>query len=295
MRYLPVAVAMLVLGAAAGGGFQYFRMNTALTDSQSAHDAAREKATQLESRIEKLQESMSDLEYENESLKDEVHSLESAGRKDAEAAGSRPSETELNTLWADIMSEMQKGDNGAKPAKQDAKAKTPAETKKEKKKEKKAEPRTEAQKQADRSARGKESRRQFQERMSDFFQREAANAKDATAQQRIATLQGSMGALAELRDALKSTEDPEMRRQLREQSAQVIDQVRGLMLEQQDQMLREVATRYGITDPLQQDSFISSLRGVESTPYFHSGQLMRSLAPKAPAAPAAPQPANGKQ
>ena len=69
---------------------------------------------------------------------------------------------------------------------------------------------------------------------------------------------------------------------MREQSTQQANELQGMLTEQQDQILRDIANRYDITDPQRQNAFLSSLRGAESSPFFQYEQLMRLTVPRAP-------------
>ncbi len=120
-----------------------------------------------------------------------------------------------------------------------------------------------------------EERRQafgrMRERMDEFMLDQANNAPDKEAQNRIAQIAEYQQYQADLRQQLAETEDDAEREGLREELREAQDASTGLIREQQDALIRDVAASYGIKGDDAVAQFTTDLRATMENPFFRMG------------------------
>lgn len=105
-------------------------------------------------------------------------------------------------------------------------------------------------------------------RIGEFLQAELDRTTDPVAQERIKALGEYTDYMMDLWRQRSEAQTDEERDQADQALAQAGETVRSLVQEQQDALLRSVASEYGIKDPEQQKAFIASLRETQSSAFF---------------------------
>jgi hypothetical protein len=113
----------------------------------------------------------------------------------------------------------------------------------------------------------------MRERMDGYIDSETAKTNDPAVQQRLTTLKEQSDYMLELMQKMRDTMDEKERAAAQQEFAQVRGTVTGLVQEQQDYMLQQLATQNGITDPQKQQAFINSLRETQASPFFSSPMM----------------------
>ncbi len=113
----------------------------------------------------------------------------------------------------------------------------------------------------------------IRERTGDFLASQVEQTNDPAVKQRLAAIAENVNYLMEAGQAMRHAETDEERDALREQFGQARDQLQSLVKEQQNDVLRDMASSYGITDPAKQDAFISSYGELRENPFFSSPML----------------------
>ncbi|MBI1317342.1 MAG: hypothetical protein GC168_00150 [Candidatus Hydrogenedens sp.] len=107
----------------------------------------------------------------------------------------------------------------------------------------------------------------FRDGMNQFFDEEYAYAKDAESQERIAALGDYANQMFDLRRAMRDATTDEEREALRAQSDEMREASEKLLREQQNAMLRDVATAHGIKGK-DSKAYIRDMRAVMESPFF---------------------------
>lgn len=108
------------------------------------------------------------------------------------------------------------------------------------------------------------------DRQNQFMADSIAKADTPEEAARLALLQDNMNAMANMMEQYRELETDEEREAYREAMAKNRDNIQSLVREQQDDMMRDVAKSYGITDRAKQDEFVSAMRDTQSNPMFRS-------------------------
>lgn len=108
------------------------------------------------------------------------------------------------------------------------------------------------------------------DRQNQFMADAIAKADSPEEAARLALLQDNMNAMANMMEQYRQLETDEEREAYREAMAKNRDNIQSLVREQQDDMMRDVAKGYGITDPAKQDEFVAAMRETQSNPMFRS-------------------------
>lgn len=119
-----------------------------------------------------------------------------------------------------------------------------------------------------------ERRQAFEEmrdRMDEFMLDQAQAAPSKAAQDRIAQIAEYQQYMADLRQQMSETEDETEREELRAELREVQDASTGLVREQQDSLIRDVAATYGIKDEDAVAQFTNDLRATMENPFFRMG------------------------
>jgi len=109
---------------------------------------------------------------------------------------------------------------------------------------------------------------QMRERVTTFLQDQMMQSRDATEQERLAALQEYFDYMADVRERMREAETEEEREELGGLLRQSGEEMRNLVRDQQDLLVREVAKDYGITDPQKQVEFAERLQELRSSPFF---------------------------
>jgi len=112
------------------------------------------------------------------------------------------------------------------------------------------------------------------DRMAAFMQDSIDNAKTKAEQDRLTSLRDNVNYLAQLSDQLHNAQTDQDREAYRQAIQATRDNVRNLVRDQQDEMMRNVAKQYGIENRAQQDAFIQSMRQTQTNPLFRAPMLM---------------------
>lgn len=113
-------------------------------------------------------------------------------------------------------------------------------------------------------------RANFQGRMDTFFQDAMNAAPDRASQERIASIQDNIAYLSELREAMRNATTDEERAALRQSMADAGVTLRDLVLSQQDDMLRNLATQFGVKGDKEQQAFVAAVQTLQESPFFHA-------------------------
>jgi len=125
----------------------------------------------------------------------------------------------------------------------------------------------------DENQRRQNARERMRERMDTFFDEEYEKAADPEVQQRLEQMEQYIEQMGELRRAMRNA-SPDKRAELREQMGETVAALRDIGEAQQDYMLRDLARQYNISDPHDQDAFVSSFRELQSSPFFRPENLV---------------------
>lgn len=265
-KTLVGAVVALCIGAVAGAALAIYRV-------QPKIDEAQKKATQLASENQTLSTRMSDamddaqrLADENDALRNDIARLKSAqntpsgtpdpsaeGEMTTAAAPAAAQDDQTATAFQDLLQAMQAqadGDRG------DRRRGTTEEERQQW---------VNQRRQAFAAAR---------ERMAAFMDDSISNAKNKSEQERLTSLRDNVNYLAQLSDQLHNAQTDEDKEAYRQAIQATRDNVRNLVRDQQDAMMRDVARQYGIKSPDKQDEFIQSMRHTQTNPLFRAPMLM---------------------
>lgn len=125
-----------------------------------------------------------------------------------------------------------------------------------------------------RRARVHEFQSRLTERVDAFLDEAMVAAQSLAEQERITALKQHYDYLSALGLAMAEAETSEDRRALRGDLRQTFEDLRYLMEEQQDAMIRTVAERYGVDDPADQRAFMDEVRLLDESPFFRPERLM---------------------
>lgn len=120
-------------------------------------------------------------------------------------------------------------------------------------------------------------RQEIRQRVDDFFDSEYAAAPTTEAQERVAQVKEDLDYMMQLRQEMHNAETDEERDEIRQEMMHTGMELRDLVAAQQDFMLRNVAQDFGVKSQEQQDAFIATIRGVQSSPYFQPERYMGGM------------------
>ena len=109
------------------------------------------------------------------------------------------------------------------------------------------------------------------ERVQDFLGAAIEQSKDAATKERLASLAEYADYMTELWGAIRDAETDEERGEYMQLMGETRDAIEGLMREQQDFMLTDLAKENGITSTADQEAFVESVQSVISSPFFRGG------------------------
>ena len=127
-------------------------------------------------------------------------------------------------------------------------------------------------------ARGEERRefaQQMRENVQGYLAGEFERATDPAARERLQAMTEYTDHMFDLRRQMSETEDPEEREALHEEMHQAGQEARSLVEEQRNEILRQVASSFGVK-PDEQDEFGSAMRAAMESPFFRMSPFMFS-------------------
>lgn len=117
-----------------------------------------------------------------------------------------------------------------------------------------------------------ERAQQFQAMMDQFYDDALAqSANNPEVQDRIATLRDYSSQMMELRQQMRGTDDPAAQENLRAQVEGLRDEMKPLVKDQQDYMLRQAAQNSGVKDEKTQQRVADAVRDTMKSPFFMQG------------------------
>jgi hypothetical protein len=125
----------------------------------------------------------------------------------------------------------------------------------------------------DREERRQAFAEQIRGRVDQFYQEQMQQAPDRDTQERLAAMQQYTDDLMALRTAMRDAQTDEDRQALRDSMGETFQALRQVQVDQQNAMLRDLATRYGITDQAAQDQFAQSLQRLQNSPFFRPERM----------------------
>ena len=256
MKTAIIAVVALAVGAAGAALLAQQRFSVELDDISSARDEALRQLTKAEALAEKAAGRIVGLERESDSLRDQIAELTRPSELDV------PAEPAVEPLAAEILGEelLPAGAEEEPRRRGGWRDREPTE-----------------EERAAWQERRETFRQEMRQRVDDFFDDEYAAAPTTEAQERVAQVKEDIDYMIELRDAMRNAETNEERDEIRDEMMQTGMELRDLVVAQQDDMLRSVAENFGIESTEQQDAFITTIRGVQSSPYFQPERYMGGM------------------
>lgn len=124
------------------------------------------------------------------------------------------------------------------------------------------------------AARRQEFANRMRENVSNFYSSQLEKAGDSASQQRILAMEDYSNYMMDLFQQMRATEDEEERDRLREEMDSARDTMRSLVDEQQDQMLRQLASEIGVNSGTRQDEFVSRMRETIEDPFFRAEGML---------------------
>jgi hypothetical protein len=103
------------------------------------------------------------------------------------------------------------------------------------------------------------------------FQEQVDAAPDAETKERLLAMQDYRASMSELRDAMRNAETDEERDELREMMMANAETLRDMTITQAEQMVRDVATDFGIKGEEKQKEFMEALRELQTSPVLEPG------------------------
>ena len=267
MRTVVGIVLAVAVGAAAGAVVVQARLNPQLTELGQAVDRLQGDLAETQTTLAAESQRKRYLEQENQALVDQVDALESMMQM---ARFDEPQGPGLEEIDPEAMFNM--GDGPPSDAAMGPWQRGGGDDDEDATDEERAERRREAREQ--RAERGREMQERLQNRMDDFFEREYMAAPDRDSQERIVLMQEYAHYMAELGEAMRTAQDRDQRREVGQEMREAFGNMRQLMNQQQDAMLRNLATSFDISDPSQQEAFVAQMREVQNSPFFRPERLM---------------------
>jgi hypothetical protein len=120
------------------------------------------------------------------------------------------------------------------------------------------------------------------QRGHEFINSQILQTADPAVQERLGILGENIDYMIDLMQEMRRVEDNQDRIALQQEYTAARDNVRVLVEQQQNHMLRQLAAENGITDPAAQDALIHAFRRVESSPFFRTPTLLWGI-PNGPA------------
>ncbi|OQB99750.1 MAG: hypothetical protein BWX80_03589 [Candidatus Hydrogenedentes bacterium ADurb.Bin101] len=118
-----------------------------------------------------------------------------------------------------------------------------------------------------------ERRREFmtgmRERVNSYLEDRMLQSTDPVEQDRMAAFQEYVAYMADLRQQMRDAETDEDREEIGVLMRQAGVEMEGLLREQQNSMLVQLAEEYGITDAQKQAEFVNRMRDLRSDPLFN--------------------------
>lgn len=125
-------------------------------------------------------------------------------------------------------------------------------------------------KQKDRRDRGtwEERAQQFREGMDQFYDDALAQGGPPEVQERLEALRDYSHQMMDLRQQARQATDPAAQEALRQQTDDLRQQMKPLIKDQQDYMLRQAAQASGVTDQRTQNQLVNNVRDTVKSPFF---------------------------
>lgn len=125
-------------------------------------------------------------------------------------------------------------------------------------------------KKKDRRDRGnwEERAQQFREGMDQFYDDALAQGGPPEVQERLEALRDYSHQMMDLRQQMRQASDPAAQDALRQQSDDLRQQMKPLIKDQQDYMLRQAAEASGVTDQRTQNQLVNHVRDTVKSPFF---------------------------
>lgn len=109
---------------------------------------------------------------------------------------------------------------------------------------------------------------EFRAGIDTFYEEAIAASTEPETQERLAALQDYTNRMMDLRQQMRAAEDPAARQALEDELDALRDEMRPLVREQQDHLLREAAAASGVTDRKVQTQLIDAMRDTMRSPFF---------------------------
>ena len=109
---------------------------------------------------------------------------------------------------------------------------------------------------------------EFRAGIDQFYTEAIAASTEPEVQERLAALQEYSTQMMDLRQQMRAEQDPTARQALEDELDAMRDEMRPIMREQQDYMLRQAAASGGVTDPKAQGQLIDAFRDTMRSPFF---------------------------
>ena len=262
MRYMVLSVVSLALGAAAGMALMQWRIAPEMVELARQRDAARQELHQAQTEAAPLQARIARLERENEAYADQINglyerlaALEAAG--DATAPDTAALWGMLEEAWTDEEEERPARRRPPWADRRDASEGENATQDEERWRELRQ--------------RREEFATRFYERVDGFLNNALAQTNDPASQERLYAMSEYARYMHDLRQEQMRAETEEQREALREEMRTAAREIARLVEDQQRQMLRDVATNFGITDRSSQRKFYNAMQRTLQSPFFQPG------------------------
>jgi DNA polymerase III gamma/tau subunit len=112
---------------------------------------------------------------------------------------------------------------------------------------------------------------QFREMANQFYDDAIAQGGTPEVQERLSALRDYSNQMMDLREQIRSAEDGPAKDALREEMDLLRDEMKPLMREQQDYLLRQAAQNAGVTDARTQQQLTNTIRDTIRSPFFTMG------------------------
>ncbi len=265
MRYMVLSIVSLVLGAAAGLALMQWRIAPEMVELARQRDAARQELYQAQSEAAPLQARIARLERENEACADQINGLYE--RLAALETGGGATAPETAALWGTLEEDWTEGEEEERPARR----RPPWGDRRDASEGENAE-RDEERWREFRRRREEFATRYF-ERVDDFLNNALQQTSDPASQERLYAMSEYARYMYDLRQEQMRAETEEQREALREEMRTAAAEIARLVEDHRRQMLRDVATEFGITDRASQREFYNAIQRTLQSPFFQPGGM----------------------
>lgn len=114
---------------------------------------------------------------------------------------------------------------------------------------------------------------EFRTRTETFFSDAVANSVDPVEQERLLAMQDYLGAMQDLRQQMGEATTEAAEETIREAMRENGDAMQSLVKEQQQHILSQVASEYGVTKPREQRQLAGAMQEAMESPFFWGGRM----------------------